>query len=89
MIKKINLTFFTAFVIAGLVLSVQAARADGALFASLSVDEQAAIQNGDQVVHTEDVDGSGWPSVVVYQSVAASPEQLAAGTCLTTRFIRR
>ena len=52
------------------------ARAD--LFSSLSPDEQDALQRGDQVVKTDEIEGSVWPKITVYQIIDVPNEEMAA-----------
>jgi hypothetical protein len=51
--------------------------AQASLYSSLTADEQTAVNNGEQVTHSEDVDGSVWPKFTVFQRVEATPEQAA------------
>lgn len=54
-----------------------AAHAD--IYGGLGPDDQATLNSGGQVVpDPQDVDGSAWPRVVVYQRVEATPDQVAA-----------
>ena len=54
-----------------------AAHAD--IYSSLTPDQQAAINNGQQVsADPQDVDGSAWPRVTIYQRAEATPDQVAA-----------
>jgi hypothetical protein len=74
MIKKISLSAFSFFAVAlALTASAQASIFDG-----LTAAEQATINKGEQVTRTEEVEGSVWPSIIVYQYVKATPDQVAA-----------
>ena len=44
----------------------------------ISNEDMAAIQKGEQILCTEDVSGSSWPRVYIYQRVEATPEEAAA-----------
>lgn len=60
------------------VIAMSATIAHAGNYSNLSPDDQNTINNGDQVTATQDVDGSAWPSITVYQRFAATPDQLAA-----------
>jgi hypothetical protein len=54
------------------------ADSSAAAYDELSPAELQKIQKGDQVVHLQDVDGSVWPKITVYQRAEATPEELTA-----------
>jgi hypothetical protein len=76
MIKRINLSVL-GLLAAGFVGLASTAQA-GAIYDSLTDAEKKIIGKGEQVTRTEEVEGSVWPTVVVYQAVKATPEQVAA-----------
>ncbi|MGK5082568.1 hypothetical protein WDW37_04615 [Bdellovibrionota bacterium FG-1] len=53
-----------------------AAQAD--IYSRLSPEDQAKINQGEQVVQSEDMDGSVWPKITVLQRAEAMPDQVAA-----------
>jgi hypothetical protein len=75
MIKKLNLSIFSLLATA---LAFTASTAQAGIFTGLAPDEQNTINKGEQVIHTEEVEGSVWPSIIVYQYVKATPDQVAA-----------
>src|SRR6185437_7379068 len=50
----------------------------GSLWDSLTPDQQKTITQGKQVFLTQDDPSSAWPKVWIYQSVSATPEEMAA-----------
>lgn len=52
------------------------ARAD--IFGSLSPEDQAVINRGEQVLKTEEVNGSPWPRITVLQRIEAPADEVAA-----------
>jgi hypothetical protein len=72
--KSLKLLSFTCIALS----LVASAGAHADIFGGLSPDDQAKVNNGEQAVVTEDVDGSAWPNVTVYQRVEATPDEVAA-----------
>jgi hypothetical protein len=64
-----------AWVVVGLGISNLA---QAGIFDGLTPDQQAAVQNGEQVFVTQDVSGAPWPKVFIYQRLDATPEEAAA-----------
>jgi hypothetical protein len=60
------------------IASINAVVAHADMYSGLSAADQATINSGAQVTATQDVDGSAWPKVTVYQRVEATPDQVAA-----------
>lgn len=52
--------------------------AAGSVLSELTSTQQSQLQQGAQVVVTENVEGKPWPRIKVYLLVAASPEQVTA-----------
>ena len=48
------------------------------VFSKLSSDSQAKLGRGEMVVRTQDMSGSNWPAVTLYQLVDATPEEAVA-----------
>ncbi|OFZ82220.1 MAG: hypothetical protein A2583_04810 [Bdellovibrionales bacterium RIFOXYD1_FULL_53_11] len=48
------------------------------IYDDLNDEEKTAVQKGEQVVQTEDVDGAPWPKITVYQRIEATPEEVMA-----------
>jgi hypothetical protein len=67
----------------GIILSMSlmacASVAHADMYSNLGPDDQSAIDHDQQVAPApEDVDGSAWPRVTIYQRVAATPAQAAS-----------
>lgn len=75
MIKKLNFSTLFALVTG---LAMMASTAQAGIFESLTPEEQNSINKGEQVTRTQEVEGSVWPSIVVYQYVKATPDQVTA-----------
>lgn len=61
-------------ILVALAVSLAAPAASAGLFDKLPARTQAQIDRGEQVVRTQDVDGSKWPAVTIYQLAAVPPE---------------
>jgi hypothetical protein len=48
------------------------------VYDELTADQKAAVQNGEQVMITVEVDKAPWPKAFIYQRVDATPEECAA-----------
>jgi hypothetical protein len=61
-----------------LAVSLSSAIAQAGIYDSLTGEEKAAVNNGEQVTRTEDVAGSVWPRITVIQRIDATSDQVAA-----------
>jgi hypothetical protein len=48
------------------------------IFSELNASQKSQMQDGEQVVVIENVDGKPWPRIKIYRFIDASPEQVAA-----------
>jgi hypothetical protein len=63
---------------AALTITFMARGALASMFEQLPADDRARLERGEQVVRTQNLAGSSWPAVTVYQMVEASPEEAMA-----------
>jgi len=50
----------------------------GEILQGLSAPQQSQVKSGTQILITEDVEGKPWPRITIYQTVNATPEEVAA-----------
>jgi len=67
--KALAFAFFT-----GLAVALAAPASSAELFDTLSTRSRAQLERGEQVVRTQDMEGSKWPAVTVHQLVATPPD---------------
>lgn len=65
---------FTVLLLAG----IAHAATPGGILPTLDSAQLAQIQSGQQVVVLENITGQPWPRISIYQTIAATPEEIAA-----------
>jgi hypothetical protein len=77
-LRRARLSFVGGALAALLVTAASQAGHAADLFDKLPAATRAALERGEQVVRTQDVSGSNWPAVTIYQLVDVTPEVAAA-----------
>lgn len=78
MIKIIGVRSFASVFIFAVLAALQSVSVFAGVYDELGDSDKARVQNGEQVFLTEDVDGSSWPRVKIYQRTDATPEESIA-----------
>lgn len=68
----------TFALLTGLAVALAAPGASAELFDKLPARSRAQLERGEQVVRTQDMEGSKWPAVTVFQLASVPPEIAAA-----------
>lgn len=61
-------------ILTGLAVALAAPVASADIFENLPARSRAQLERGEQVVRTQDMEGSKWPAVTIYQLVSVPPE---------------
>lgn len=75
---RVNRRFFWLSRFLALCYVGMCSAASGTILGELNAEQQKQILEGKQVIVLEDIEGKPWPRVRVYQTVEATPEQVAA-----------